>query len=424
MNRRLSVNVRRIFFLTEPAGKQIGSLLSALIVILFFASFIGACGIGGFKDGSGAGGGNGPGAGNARGAPADKMADMKIGSNAVSGVGTDAAGGGGAAGAGGDVAGVGAAGVGAGGGVSGESHISAAGVDGGDGESGESHIGAAGVDGGSDSDDDPGGVSDSYGDPGGGTNIYDESGDDAGGVFDEGSAGGGSETLGGPAQGVSGSPDDLVKIWTAASEADLPDNFNAIYAGDPDEPVAYLTFDMKTESGYTESVLDLLAKRDVKASFFISDAYLAGHPEIAGKIISGGHLAAYLPPAGAGFANFNEQKFNEQISGFERAFREAAGCEPAKMLRPPDGEYSAASLALASGLGYKTAFWSFTFADDDASQRFTTEYAYKKLTDNLRNGVVIMLHTSARENVTAIDRFIGKAADEGFLFSTLDKLGR
>ena len=43
--------------------------------------------------------------------------------------------------------------------------------------------------------------------------------------------------------------------------------YNAFYADDTDEKVMYITFDAGYENGYTEKILDVLKKHQVKAAF-------------------------------------------------------------------------------------------------------------------------------------------------------------
>lgn len=51
---------------------------------------------------------------------------------------------------------------------------------------------------------------------------------------------------------------------------DFISNYDVYYTGDTSKKEIYLTFDEGYENGYTEKILDILKKHNVKAAFFCS----------------------------------------------------------------------------------------------------------------------------------------------------------
>ena len=68
--------------------------------------------------------------------------------------------------------------------------------------------------------------------------------------------------------------------------------YSAWYAGDASEKTIYLTFDAGYEAGYTASILDTLAKHQVKAAFFVVGNYLETSPELVRRMAEEGHTVA------------------------------------------------------------------------------------------------------------------------------------
>lgn len=200
--------------------------------------------------------------------------------------------------------------------------------------------------------------------------------------------------------------------------------FNTVYAGNPDDPVLYLTFDLGYENGNTDKILDTLQAAGVKATFFITGHYLASQPDIVKRIISDGHIAANHSQNHKCLPDISDDGVISEILGFESNFREVTGAELSKFLRPPSGEYSERSLALTASLGYKTILWSFAYVDYDEKKPVTEEYAYNKITGNFHNGAVILLHTVRSENASVLEKVIEKARGEGYSFSTVDGIGK
>jgi len=199
------------------------------------------------------------------------------------------------------------------------------------------------------------------------------------------------------------------------------DKYDAIYIGNADKPLLYLTFDLGYENGYTDSILNTLKKRGVHAAFFITGHYLESQPDIVNRMIEEGHIVANHSLKHTSFPDDTDDELAADILGLEDAFRESTGKDLSKFIRPPSGEYSERSLALSADLGYTTVMWSFAYVDYDENQTVTIEYAYKKITENLHNGAIILLHTVNKENALALERVIVTAWDSGFIFSTLDK---
>ena len=66
--------------------------------------------------------------------------------------------------------------------------------------------------------------------------------------------------------------------------------YDAVYVGDTEEKVIYLTFDAGYEAGYTEQILDVLKKHDVKAAFFVVGTYIENNPELVRRMAEEGHI--------------------------------------------------------------------------------------------------------------------------------------
>ena len=76
---------------------------------------------------------------------------------------------------------------------------------------------------------------------------------------------------------------------------------------DTDQRVVALTYDDGPNPPYTEALLDVLAKHDVKATFFMIGDRIAAHPETVKQVLAAGHeignhtythpVLGFLPPA-------------------------------------------------------------------------------------------------------------------------------
>src|SRR5574344_1365730 len=73
-----------------------------------------------------------------------------------------------------------------------------------------------------------------------------------------------------------------------ASAADLA-KYNAVYVGDTQKPVIYLTFDAGFENGNTPAILDALKKHNAHATFFLVGNYIETAPDLVKRMVEEGH---------------------------------------------------------------------------------------------------------------------------------------
>ena len=74
------------------------------------------------------------------------------------------------------------------------------------------------------------------------------------------------------------------------------DKYNGIAIGNSEKKYIYLTFDCGYEAGYTEKILEVLKKNDVKATFFITGHYLNSSADMVQKMIEDGHIIGNHTP--------------------------------------------------------------------------------------------------------------------------------
>ena len=199
--------------------------------------------------------------------------------------------------------------------------------------------------------------------------------------------------------------------------------YDAAYAGSPEEPVLYLTFDAGYENGYTEKILDTLKKHDVKAAFFLVGNYLQKNADLVRRMVEEGHVVGNHTMTHPDMSAMTDKEvFQKELEGLETLFREVTGKELPKYYRPPQGIYSEENLKMAKELGYQTVFWSLAYKDWDNSKQPGAEYALGKLIPRTHNGAVILLHSTSQTNAEVLDELLTQWKNLGYRFETIEKL--
>ncbi|MDF2523453.1 MAG: pdaA [Clostridiales bacterium] len=202
-------------------------------------------------------------------------------------------------------------------------------------------------------------------------------------------------------------------------QAKLVSKYKGIYVGETSKKVLYLTFDEGYENGYTAKILDTLKQNNVKAIFFITGPYLKGQPELVKRMVDEGHQVGNHTVNHPSMPTLNYSSLEKEIIDLEKSFTAKYG-KGMNYLRPPMGEYSERTLAAAQQLGYKTVMWSFHYLDYDVNNQKGADYAFNKVSSNLHNGAVLLLHAVSKDNTEALDRIIKDAIKQGYSFSQFD----
>ncbi len=191
---------------------------------------------------------------------------------------------------------------------------------------------------------------------------------------------------------------------------------------DSGERVLYLTFDVGYENGNVSKILDILKSENIKASFFILDNILLKNLDLVQRMIDEGHLICNHTKKHKNICGYTKEQIEEDLCALESLYLQKTGKEMSKYFRFPEGKYSENALKNLNELGYKTVFWSLSYADWDNNNQPSPEKAINKLLTNTHNGAIILLHPTSRTNVEILPFLIRKWRDMGYEITTIDKI--
>lgn len=192
--------------------------------------------------------------------------------------------------------------------------------------------------------------------------------------------------------------------------------------------VIFLTFDDGPTSDTTPQILDILKKRDIKATFFIlhydehREPLIKREKEEGHTIALHGYSHTYsevYPSADACLENF--RKIKEQVY-------QTTGTE-SKIIRFPGGSSNVISKKYCEGVmteltkrvideGYRYFDWNVD--SDDAGHAKTSEKVYQNVTTGIKPGRnnVVLMHDFAgnHKTIDALDSIISWGLEQGYVF--------
>jgi len=178
----------------------------------------------------------------------------------------------------------------------------------------------------------------------------------------------------------------------------------------PDQKV-YLTFDDGPDLKVTSQVLDILAKENVSATFFLLGRNAEAQPELLDRIRAEGHSIGNHGYDHLDGWNISGQRFRSNVT-------KGAQVTGSDLFRPPYGRVWPWQLAKLRNV--ETIMWSVLSGDFDVS--LEPEQVVRNVVDHTEPGSIIVLHDSkkAKSNVLAsLPSIISELKAKGFSFGKL-----
>jgi peptidoglycan-N-acetylglucosamine deacetylase len=150
-----------------------------------------------------------------------------------------------------------------------------------------------------------------------------------------------------------------------------------------------LTFDDGPHAQGTPAVLEVLASRGVRATFFLVGEQVLRNPAIPGEIVAAGHEIGLHCHRHRNLLRLAPWQVREDVARAQAAIEDATGISPA-LYRPPYGVLNATALRLARGAGRRTLLWTHWGRDWEA--RATPESIAARVTDDVEEGSILLLH--------------------------------
>ncbi len=187
-----------------------------------------------------------------------------------------------------------------------------------------------------------------------------------------------------------------------------------------------LTYDDGPNDPHTRRLLEVLAKHNVKATFFLIGRYIQQRPEIAREIVQAGHIVGNHTFTHPLLIFRSKAEIRQELSACRSALQEAIG-EHSNLFRPPFGGRRPAVLRIARELGLEPVMWNVTGYDWNAPPAAVIE---RKVARRIRGGDVVLLHDGGHkqmgadrsQTVLATDRLLTRYKAEGYKFVTVSEM--
>lgn len=185
-----------------------------------------------------------------------------------------------------------------------------------------------------------------------------------------------------------------------------------------------LTFDDGPDPFFTPSIVDVLKKTEVNATFFLVGEKVKQHPEIVKRIIAegheiGNHTYSHLHPY-----RISSFRAMEDIRNGKNII-ESITATPVIFFRPPHGAIRPCIFKEANQLNQKIILWSIS--GHDWGKKTNSKTISNRIINNLHNGGIILLHDAPSkrnrpmETLEALPSIIHNIKQRGYEIVSLCK---
>lgn len=201
---------------------------------------------------------------------------------------------------------------------------------------------------------------------------------------------------------------------------------------EPSQPAfrVALTFDAEhpdrpARAGNDKPLLDVLARLEVRATFFIQGRWAEAYPSLARRIATDGHLVGHHSHYHVRMIGLSAHGLRSDIQRGEQAIIEATGVDPHPWFRCPfgSGDDDPRVQGAIRTAGYRHAGWNVAGIDWEP-ERTAGDVAHYVVDGALGHGdgAVVLLHSWPDQAVGALPTIVRKLRARGATFVTLDEL--
>ena len=193
-----------------------------------------------------------------------------------------------------------------------------------------------------------------------------------------------------------------------------------------------LTFDAEHPDrphrpGVTEGLLDVLASRDVRSTWFLQGRWVESAPEVARRVAADGHLVGNHSFYHARLPLLTDDGLTEDIGESERVIREIVGADPRPWFRCPFGAGAddPRVLGLIARLGYRDIGADVVLEDWEPARTGPAMIADAlRETPRIGDGAVVLFHGWPPGTLDALPGLIDGLRALGATFVRIDGLER
>lgn len=207
---------------------------------------------------------------------------------------------------------------------------------------------------------------------------------------------------------------------SASLSSDISGNTQISWSrGNPNQKYIALTFDDGPVTSNTTRLLDILKRRNIKATFYVLGNRVQNNPSLVKRMVAEGHELGNHTWTHGKLTNMSDTKVRWELDKNRDAIVAATGIKP-RTMRPPYGALSTRQRSwIFKEYGYPTILWD---VDPQDWKKPGVSVVRDRIVSKTRNGSIILLHDLHSVSVDAVPSTVDALLRKGYKFVTVSQL--
>ena len=206
--------------------------------------------------------------------------------------------------------------------------------------------------------------------------------------------------------------------YPAAVAAGTTDRQLPIYSVECSQPLCSISFDAAWGNEDTQQLIDILAKYNVKTTFFVVGDWVDKYPESVKALHDAGHEVMSHSNHHDHYNSLSSSQIISDIKASCDKIEAVTGCCPT-LIRCPYGEYDDHVISAVRSLGMEPIQWdvdSLDWKDYDA------DTIYQRVTSKVQPGSIVLFHNAALHTPEALPRILEYLINDGYTVVPISQL--
>ena len=204
-----------------------------------------------------------------------------------------------------------------------------------------------------------------------------------------------------------------VSSATAKSPRALP-----IYSVSREDKKIAISFDCAWGVDYTDKLLDIMQKNDVRCTFFAVQFWVEKYPDYAQKIVSAGHELGTHSRTHSYMSKLTKAEIADELKTSMDAIEKATG-QKTDLFRAPYGDYNDLLIQTAKETGLFTVQWDVDSLD---WKNLSANEIAMRIINGAKNGSIILCHNNGLHTAESLPLVFTTLKNRGFEFVPIGEL--
>jgi peptidoglycan-N-acetylglucosamine deacetylase len=201
----------------------------------------------------------------------------------------------------------------------------------------------------------------------------------------------------------SGFKEDLANVFS--TQRKLP-----IYSVETDEKKVAISFDAAWGDQFTQDILDILDKYNVKTTFFLVGFWVDKYPDMVKKIHDRGNEIGNHSTTHPHMSKLTKEQIIKELQVTGDKIKAITGYQPT-VFRPPFGDYNNNLIETAESLGYYTIQWDVDSLD---WKEMGVQPVVDRVSRNVKKGSIVLFHNNAKYVAEYLPLVIERLQEQGY----------